>query len=447
MSDHRFLRHPHSTVLGLSLPILLALIAEPLTGIADTAFVARLGAQPVAGLGVATVLLASVLWVFNFLAIGTQTEVSVALGSGQPTRAAATAGVAIRLSLMLGCALIVLGWPLAPYLCRLAGAQDGVLADAVVYLRIRLFGAPAGLAALAAFGALRGAQDMRTPLWVSLVLHGTNIGLDAVLILGPGPAPALGLAGAALATVLAQWTGALLALRVLAVRLGVRLDGGLAGAGRLVVVGRDLFARTALLLLFTLAATRAATRAGVHVAAAHQGTRQIWMFSAFVLDALGATAQSLVGFFRGAGRNDLARRAAAVCCGWGLAAGLVLTLLLLGAESPAARLLVPPSARDVFATAWILVAISQPFNAVSFVTDGVHWGSGDYRYLRNAMLMSTGIGLIALAAVDLASPLALRWIWAATLLWMVVRCAAGLVRIWPGSAAAPLGRTAIDSRA
>ena len=65
----------------MSFPVLLSLVAEPLTGLADTVFVARLGAESLAALGAGTVALSSVFWVFNFLGIATQTEVAQEYGS------------------------------------------------------------------------------------------------------------------------------------------------------------------------------------------------------------------------------------------------------------------------------------------------------------------------------------------------------------------------------
>ena len=78
---HPFVARPHRTLIALSVPVLISLIAEPITGLVDTAFVARLGAGPLAALGVGTVLLSSTLWVFNFLGVGTQTEVAHAFGA------------------------------------------------------------------------------------------------------------------------------------------------------------------------------------------------------------------------------------------------------------------------------------------------------------------------------------------------------------------------------
>jgi hypothetical protein len=70
------------------LPVLLSLVAEPITGLVDTAFIARLGAAPLAALGVGTMALSSIFWIFNFLGIGTQTEISFALGRQDQSQAA-----------------------------------------------------------------------------------------------------------------------------------------------------------------------------------------------------------------------------------------------------------------------------------------------------------------------------------------------------------------------
>jgi MATE family multidrug resistance protein len=438
---HNFVRRPHRTILGLSLPVLLALVAEPLTGLADTAFIARLGATEMASLGVATVLLSSILWVFNFLTIGTQTEVARLHGSDHADGAGRLTSLALMVALGLGILLLATGWPLAPLLCKAVGAEAEVLAGSVAYLRLRLLGAPAVLLTLGCFGSLRGLQDMRTPLFVSLVLHASNIALDAALIFGLGPFPRLELEGAAWATTAAQWTGAALAVAATHRRLGLVVAFDLVEARRLFVVGRDLFARTGLLLAFSLVAARVATLAGEQTAAAHQATRQIWIFTAFALDALAATAQTLVGYFRGGGQMALARRVAALTCAWGLAGGIALAIVLALTRDLFAAALVPPAATAAFVAAWPVVVLSQPLNAVSFVTDGIHWGTADYTYLRNAMLLATAVGLAALAGVNPASPSALRSIWLATALWIVARSGLGLVRIWPGIGHAPLRPT------
>ena len=435
---HPFAARPHRTLLALSLPVLISLVAEPLAGIADTAFIARVGVGPLAALGVATSLLSGLFWAFNFLGIGTQTEVSAALGCGEPLRARRAAALALGLAGALGLVLAAVAYPVLEGVARWMGAQGAALDAAVTYLEIRLLGAPAMLIVLASFGALRGLHDMRTPLWIALSMSGLNALGDALLIFGAGPIPALGVAGAAWATTASQWLGAGWGVAAVARRLG--LAGGIepSQALALLAVGRDLFARTGLLLFFQLLMTRSANEIGAEAGAAHQALRQCWMLTALILDAYAASAQSLIAYFIGARRAALAEGVARVACLWSLATGCALAVLLLAAEQPVATLLVPPAAHGLFATAWWLLAVAQPLNALSFATDGIHWGTADYAYLRNAMLVSTGIGVALLLRVDPASAGALTSVWLVATLWIGVRAAFGIARIWPGFGSSPL---------
>lgn len=434
----RFERAPHRTLVTLSLPVMLSLVAEPLTGLVDTAFVARLGSAPLAALGVGTVLLSSTLWIFNFLGVGTQTEVAHALGARDRARAREVSGVAIALALALGSALGLGLWPLLGPVARLMGANAAIEPDAVRYLSVRLLGAPAVIAMLAAFGSLRGLHDMRTPLFIAAGSNLLNAGLDALLIRGAGPIPGFGIAGAAWATTASHWLGALFAMAAVQRRLGLTARIDLRHAGALLVVGRDLFLRTALLVAFIALGTRSATRLGSDAGAAHQAVRQVWLLTALALDAFAASAQSLVGSFLGAGHTAQARRVARVAVAWGLGTGALLTLAMLTLETPAAALLAPPAARELFAPAWWVAAWAQPLNAVSFVTDGIHWGTRDYRYLRNGMFCASLLGAALLLGADALGRASLVGVWLVTALWIALRAGWGTLRVWPGLGRAPL---------
>lgn len=437
--SHEFLRRPQRVFFRLTVPVLLSLIAEPLTGIADTAFVARLGSTPLAALGVAVTLLGSLFWVFNFLGIGTQTAVAQASGRDDAVAAREAATSAAVASFVLGIGMGIVAWPWLDRLAAFMGAEGDMGIAAVTYLEIRFLGAPAVLATMASFGALRGLQDMRTPFWIAVSLNVMNIALDAVLIFGVGPIPAFGLPGAAWATVASQWFGATWALVAAASAVGGVARLRVANVRTLFVVGRDLVARTGLLLAFLLLATRAATQIGPNEGAAQQSVRQVWMLSAFLLDAFAASAQSLVGFFVGSAAPAVARRVARVACTWALGTGVVLALLLAVGEGQIAWLLVPPAAHDAFHAVWLAAILAQPLNALAFATDGIHWGTGDYRYLRNVMLLATAVGIAGLLTIDLASPSAFVAIWIVTAGWIAIRGLFGVLRVWPGIGRAPLG--------
>jgi len=435
---HPFARHPHRTLVELSIPVMLSLIAEPLTGLVDTAFVARLGATPLAALGVGTVLLSGTLWIFNFLGVGTQSEVAHALGARDDARGREVSGVAIALSLAVGAVLALLLWPLLGPITRALGATAAIESDAVTYLEIRLLGAPAVIVTLATFGSLRGLHDMRTPLYIAAGSNALNAGLDALLITGAGPIPGFGIAGAAWATTASHWIGAALGIAAVRARIGLPDRLSFQHAGALLVIGRDLFLRTALLVAFIALGTREATRLGSEAGAAHQAVRQVWLLTALALDAFAASAQSLVGSFLGAGDTPLARRVAGVAVAWSIGTGLVLGLAMLALEDLAARALTPPSARELFAAAWWVAALAQPLNAVSFATDGIHWGTRDYRYLRNAMLCASAAGGALLLGADALGRASLPGVWLVTALWIALRSGLGVLRVWPGVGRAPL---------
>jgi len=436
--QHTFIPRPNQTLLKLSFPVLLSLVAEPLTGLVDTGFIAALGAAPLAALGVGTVALSSIIWAFNFLGIGTQTETAQALGAGDLHRARRMASLALLMSALLGLILIGVVWPLASTLAGIMGASGRMHGLAAVYLRIRLLGAPAVLITISGFGVFRGRQAMRIPMIIAAAVNLLNMALDPLLIFGLGPLPQLGVAGAAGASVVSQWAGALALIWLIQRRIGLTGNIRLPEAMKLLRIGRDLFVRTGMLTLFLLLATRAATQLGAAHGAAHQAIRQIWIFTALFLDAYAVTGQSLVAYFAGAGQIGQARRVARYVCLWSVSTGVILSLLMWAGQETIIRLFVPAAAVFAFGPAWRIALLAQPINALAFATDGIHWGTGDFRFLRNVVLAATTCCGLLLVLFQGHSLFSLKWIWTLTALWALIRAAAGLLRVWPGTAKSPL---------
>lgn len=438
VARHPFVNAPNRTFFSLSIPVLFSLIAEPITGLVDTAFISRLGAEPMAALGVGTAALTSIFWVFNFLGVGSQTEVGQAFGRKEKSRAKEVGSLALVMGLMFGGLLILVGWWFISSVASAMGAENNMHDLAVQYMRIRILGAPAVLITIAAFGILRGFQEMRIPLWIAVVINLLNIVLDAILIFGMGPIPAMGIPGAAIASIISQWTGALLAVWMVICRLGITRHLQFSDAQRLFQIGGDMFIRTGLLLLYLLLATRAATRIGADAGAAHQAIRQVWTLAAMLLDAFAVTAQSLIAYFIGLRIIAQAKKVATVACIWSVYTGLALSIMMVTGENWVIQLLVPETAVTVFVAAWLVSAVAQPVNSLAFATDGIHWGTGDYGYLRNAMILATAAGAVGLAILDLTAIDALSRVWWVTSLWIFVRGLLGMLRIWPGIGRSPL---------
>jgi MATE family multidrug resistance protein len=434
----RFLDSPFRSFSRLWVPVLFSLIAEPLTGLVDTAFVARLGASELAALGVGTAVLTGGLWLFNFLSVGSQTEVSQAYGRGDLKKGKRIGSLALIVGSAVGAAAALFVFVFAPPLSVLMGAVAEVHEFSVVYIRVRAFGGPAVLLSMVSCGILYGLADMRTPLLVALTVNGLNIVLDVILIFGFGPIPALGVGGAALASTIGQWVGALLCCLAIYKKIGFTLQVDAADIRKLLGIGRDMFIRTGMLIFFLLLATRSATRLGPEAGAAHQAIRQVWMFTTLFLDASAITAQSLVGYYFGSGDFNRALLVARLVCRWSLLVGIVLLGLMLLSTRSAGALLVPASGLSLFVSAWGVAALLQPLAALAFVTDGIHWGTGDFTYLRNAVTTATIFSAIVLLGIEAAGWSSLTMIWFITGLWVLIRAGFGIYRLWPGMAGSPL---------
>jgi len=284
---------------------------------------------------------------------------------------------------------------------------------------------------------LRGLLDMKTPLKIAVGINALNIMLDAVLIFGLGPVPALGVAGAALASTISQWFGAIWAVLSIYYGLGLSKKIRVRDGYKLLRIGGDIFGRTGMLTLFLLLTTCAAMLIGPNSGAAHQAIRQCWILTALFLDACAISGQSLVGYFMGTGWLVQARRVAKVVCCWSAGIGIFLSFTMVAGQSLVAYLLVPVSAGLVFGPAWMVTCVVQPLNALAFGTDGILWGTGDFRFLRNVVTGATLSGVAALYMVDKNYPGALTWVWIITGVWITIRAVFGVARIWPGIGKSP----------
>jgi putative MATE family efflux protein len=411
-------------ILRLAGPALVALVAEPLFLLADTAMVGHLGAIPLAGLGIASAVLQTIIGLMVFLAYATTPSVARRLGAGDERAAVASGVDGLWLALGLGFVLAVAGWWATPWLVGVFGASAAVTAEASVYLSISMAGLPAMLLVFAATGLLRGLQDTRTPLWVAGIGFTANIALNALFIYGLG----WGIAGSAVGTVIAQWGMVVVYLIVVAWharRVGASPWPHHAGVLRGAVSGGWLFLRTVSLRAALLLATWAATALGSDELAAYQVAITIYFTLGFALDALAIAAQALIG--KGLGAGDVAQVRAVLrrCLQWGAGAGGVLGALVIATawvlpalftSSAEVAALLPPSL--------VVLGLSAPLGGVVFVLDGVLIGAGDARYL-------AWTGLVNLAVFV---PLALGTVWwadaaglpsAASLAWLTASFALG----------------------
>jgi putative MATE family efflux protein len=259
--------------------------------------------------------------------------------------------------------------------------------------------------------------------------------LNLVLVYGPGPFPHLGIAGSAWGSLLAQ-TVAAVAVTAVVVRTaratGAALRPDLAGIRRAARTGVPLFVRTLLLRAALLVMTYAAARYGDAELATMQLALTIWNFLAFVLDALGISAQTLVGTSLGrageAGDPAATRRLADRLVRWGLVYGLATGVVLLACATVLAHLFTAdPRVLDLLPPVLVVAAVAQPVAGVVFVLDGILIGADDGPFLAAAQ----GIVLAAFAPAAAWAVAAgdLTWLWVAfAVAFMGGRCVLLLAR-------------------
>ena len=323
-------------ILRLAVPAFLALVAEPLFLLADSAVVGHLGVAQLAGLGVASSVLLTAAGVFVFLAYGTTSVVARHLGAGSPRDAVAAGLDGLWLSIVLGAVAAVAVAVPAVWWAGRFGAGAAAVDQAATYLRVAALGLPGMLVVLAVTGVLRGLQDTRTPLVTSVVGFTGNIALNVLFVYGLG----WGIAGSAWGTVLAQ-TGMAVALVTVVLRAARRLGAPMRphpyGVLRAAVGGVPLLVRTLALRAATLVTTAVAARYGDDALAAHQVVLTVWSFLAFALDALAIAAQAMTGRSLGAGDVDGARSVATTVARWGVVSGVVTGVVVLAVAPVAGR--------------------------------------------------------------------------------------------------------------
>ena len=405
----------------LAWPALGALVAEPLYVLADTAIVGRIGTPQLGGLALAASILLTAHAMFIFLAYGTTAAVARLLGAGEHRRAAHQAVQSIWLALAAGVVLAAAGLLLSSWLVDALGGDDpAVRHNALVYLRISLFGLPAMLVMLAGVGYLRGVQDTKRPFAVALGSAVGNFVLEVVLVYGFDQ----GIGASALSTVVAQAAAAAVFvwwIRQAVARHGVGLRPDPAVIRRLAIAGWDLLIRTSALRASLTVTVAMAARIGTDDLAAHQIVFEVWTVLALVLDAVAIAGQALIGLALGASQPDRARALGRRMIGWGVASGVLTGAVVLAVSGVLPHVFTEDAAVVSLAAFLLLhVGFSQPAAGVVFALDGVLIGAGDLRFLAVSMV-GAGVVLVGGGLLVVAAGAGIGWLWAALHAWMATR--------------------------
>jgi multidrug resistance protein, MATE family len=371
----------------LAWPLVLAQMSQTTMHVVDSIFVGQLGAAQLGALGFAGIWLWTVFSVFSGSATGVQTFVSQAHGAGDERACGGWAWQGLY-ALVPATALGLFTFAaLAGPLFAQVGAPDSLREYALSYIAMRPLGF-VGLAiwmVLAAF--FRGLGDTRTPLIATLIANGVNIVLDYGLVLGRLGLPAWGIAGAGVATSIAEWVGAIVLAIAFARPALVRRFGGrpVAPSGVRIrrflrtgapIGGQWLLDMSAFAIFTTLVA-----RMGDASMAATQAMIALLSLSFMQAIGIGLAATTLVGRYKGAGSLEAALRS--LVSALKLAVALAIGIAALFLLAPQALIGLFTDDADVLALAGPLLALGaafQFFDALQIVLSGALRGAGDTRW-------------------------------------------------------------------
>lgn len=381
-------------ILQLAIPSIISNITVPLLGLVDVTIVGHLGSAAYIGaIAVGGLLFNILYWNFGFLRMGTSGMTSQAYGRNDPEAEMRVLVQAISVGLLSACAILLLQYPVERIAFLLLDTSAEVEQYAVRYFRVCIWGAPAVLAMYGFKGWFIGMQNSRFPMYIAIGVNVINIlcSLCFVFVLG------MKVEGVALGTVVAEWSGLLMAVLLwrkkygmLRSRIALRDSLQFKAMKRFFAVNRDIFLRTLCLISVTTFFTSTGARQGDVILAVNTLLMQLFTLFSYIMDGFAYAAEALVGRYIGARDMKQLRHAVRNLFGWGVGMASLFTLLYaIGGKNFLSLLTNDAQVIGVAGNYfyWVLAIPLAGFGA--FLWDGILIGATATRQMLWAMLVAT----------------------------------------------------------
>ena len=414
----------HRSVLAVAVPIMLSNVSEPLIGVVNTAVIGQLKDPAYIGaIAVGALIFSFIFWGFGFLRLATGGLSAQAVGAGDRTELVAVLVRSLMIGLAAGIGLILLSPVIRQVAFDLVGGSPAIREHGEAYFNRRIFAAPAALANYCVMGWLIGQSRAKLAFLVQLFLNLTNMALSAFFVLKLGMTSD----GVGLAALIAEWSAAALALG-----LAVTILRGM-GAHvswprildpirfrRTLLMNGDVMIRTFCLIFAFIWFTARGARAGDVIVAANAVLFNLFEVSAYLIDGFAYASEALVGQSVGARNRQRFRDAIRLTSLWAVVVGLCCTLVIF-AFGPAIidLMTLSPEVRETARTYLPWAAVSPVLGVVAFQFDGIFTGAMATRDMRNMMILSLGIFLLAWRLLE--PPFGNHGLWAALDIFFVSR--------------------------
>ena len=332
------------TLLTMTGQMLVGIFSMIAFNLVDTWFVGQLGARELAAMAYTFPVIMVVGGITFGLGSGASAIISRAIGEGDRYRVQRLTTDALSLSLVVVIVLVALGlWTMEPVFAML-GAEPETIPLVTEYMQLWYAGMLFVVIPMVGNNAIRATGDARTPSIIMVVAVGINAALDPLLIFGWGPVPGMGLAGAALATVVARAIALVTSLWVLQVKHSMlsfripRWTVGVRSWRSILYIGLPNAATNLVLPLGAGIITRLVSEYGENAVAAIGVAARIDAFALAVVMALSSMLGPFVGQNWGAGKHDRVRKGLSFSLLFSMIWGAAVMVLLALVADPLARL-------------------------------------------------------------------------------------------------------------
>jgi len=406
MSEYRHIEIPmHRQILRLAIPSIVSNITVPLLGLVDVAITGHMGdARYMAAIAVGSMLFNVIYWLFSFLRFGTGGMTAQAYGESDERECCAILLRALLTCLLIAATLVVLHAPLFRLLMWMIAPGEALQPIVRTYFSICIWGTFPSLALYALTGWFVGMQNTALPMTVSILQNVVNILLSLLFVY----ALHMKIEGVALGTVLAQWSGLLMAYAMLRWRYGTIWQGIVLRSAiklhemrRFFSVNSTLFLRTVFLVAVNFYFIMAGAKGGDEILSVNSVIMQMFILYTYVMDGFAYAAEALCGRYYGARDKEKFRLAMNGVWLWAIILTALFTLSYVVGGNVFLNLLTDDEGVRLVAQDYLPWAVLIPICGVgAFIWDGVFVGLTETK----GMLLGTFVGALAFFLINSLSP-------------------------------------------
>ncbi len=381
-------------ILSLAVPNIITNITVPLLGLVDLALMGHLNDPVYIGaIALGSIIFNVIYASLNFLRMGTTGITAQSWGAKNSTEISLVFIRSLMLAFSIAVFLLVFQFPIQWISFTILDGTEKVKMFALEYYNIRIWAAPATIGLYAFFGWFLGVQNARIPMIIAITINIINIGLNFLFVMSFG----MKSDGVALATVIAQYSGLIVAIvfffkkyKRFAVWPGFTSVLNKQAILRFFGINSDIFIRTILLLLTLAFFTNTSARMGEEFLAVNTILFQFFFIFSYFADGFAYAGESLAGKAFGERNRTLLASTIKHLFFWGWGAAIITTLVYIFGIDIFTKVLTSNESLIKMSANYSIWVILIPVTSLgAFIWDGIYIGVTASKQMRNVMIISS----------------------------------------------------------